>query len=156
MNTIVPLANITADNEEVSPETTDLLATAWKKITISGSTPDALEIQALFASNGKVTSIDMTGVIEYFEVPVAANPNCLVYAPASAQVENNNVVINGTAKKIVLTECNAFRSLHRHFHAEAISYTRTIEESLTTNAQETTGWRGIVLPFDVSTVQVSK
>lgn len=98
MNTIVPLANITADNEEVSPETTDLLATA-KKITISGSTPDALEIQALFASNEKVTSIDMTGVIEYFEVPVAANPNCLVYAPASAQVENNNVVINGTAKK---------------------------------------------------------
>ena len=39
------------------------------------------------------------------------------------------------------------------FHADAISYTRTIEESLTTNSQETTGWRGIVLPFDVSTIQ---
>lgn len=151
MNTIVPLANITADNEEVSPETTDLLATA-KKITISGSTPDALEIQALFASNEKVTSIDMTGVIEYFEVPVAANPNCLVYAPASAQVENNNVVINGTAKKIVLTDAMPFE-VPTAFHADAISYTRTIEESLTTNAQETTGWRGIVLPFDVSTIQ---
>ena len=151
MNTIAPLANITADNEEVSPETTDLLATA-KKITISGSTPDALEIQALFASNEKVTSIDMTGVIEYFEVPVAANPNCLVYAPASAQVENNNVVINGAAKKIVLTDAMPFEA-PTAFHAEAISYTRTIEESLTTNAQETTGWRGIVLPFDVSTIQ---
>ena len=151
VNAIVPLANITADNEEVSPETTDLLATA-KKITISGSTPDALEIQALFASNEKVTSIDMTGVIEYFEVPVAANPNCLVYAPASAQVENNNVVINGTAKKIVLTDAMPFEA-PTAFHADAISYTRTIEESLTTNAQETTGWRGIVLPFDVSTIQ---
>ena len=43
----------------------------------------------------------------------------------------NNVVINGTAKKIVLTDAMPFEA-PTAFHADAISYTRTIEESLTT------------------------
>ena len=72
------------------------------------------------------------------------------FAPEWLQVQEE--LLNGTAKKIVLTDAMPFEA-PTAFHADAISYTRTIEESLTTNSQETTGWRGIVLPFDVSTIQ---
>ncbi len=150
MNSIVTLADITADGTAVSPEQPDVLTSA-QKIVISGATPDAAEIGNLLASNENVTSIDMSGVTAYFEPITTANPNCLIYAPASAQSDESNVVINGIASQVVLTDGKPFEAPST-FRANAITYTRMLDENLTTNAQETSGWRSIVVPFDVTTI----
>lgn len=148
MNSIVSLAEITADGSTVSPEATDALATA-RKIVISGATPDAAEIGALLTSNDQVTSIDMSGVTAYFEPLATGNPNCLTYAPASAQSDADNVIIDGVARQITLTDACPFEA-PTAFRAEAIAYTHTLDAELTTNAQETSGWRSLVLPFDAT------
>lgn len=150
MNSIVSLAEITADGTVVTPEETSALASA-RKIVITGATPDASAIGALLASNEGVTSIDMSGVTADFEPIATANPNCLVYAPAAAQSEADNVIIDGIARQIVLTDGKPFEA-PSDFRANAISYTRSLDENLTTNEQETSGWRSIVLPFDVTTI----
>lgn len=150
MNSIVSLAEITADGSAVSPEETGSLATA-RKIVISGATPDAAEIGTLLASNDQVTSIDMSGVTAYFEPITTGNPNCLTYAPASAQSDASNVIIGGVARQIDLTDACPFEA-PTAFRAETIAYTRTLDEGLTSNAQETSGWRSLVLPFDATTL----
>ena len=84
------------------------------------------------------------------------NPNLLVYvneaslAPQGVQ----NVVINGVANEIVLTDVqegnNNFYA-PQGFVAERISYTRNFGQSTTKGTSR--GWESIALPFDVQTIQ---
>ena len=84
------------------------------------------------------------------------NPNLLVYvneaslAPQGVQ----NVVINGVANEIVLTDVqegnNNFYA-PQAFVAERISYTRNFGQSTTKGTSR--GWESIALPFHVQTIQ---
>jgi len=83
------------------------------------------------------------------------NPNLLVYvnnaslAPSSVQ----NVVINGQAREIVLTDATSGNNnfyVPQAFTAERISYTRNFAQS--TQVGVSRGWESIALPFDVQTI----
>ena len=84
------------------------------------------------------------------------NPNLLVYvndaslAPQGVQ----NVVINGLAREIVLTDVQDGNNdwfAPQAFVAERISYTRNFAQSTTKGTSR--GWESIALPFDVQTIQ---
>ena len=84
------------------------------------------------------------------------NPNLLVYvndaslAPQGVQ----NVVINGLAREIVLTDAQDGNNdwyAPQAFVAERISYTRNFGQSTTKGTSR--GWESIALPFDVQTIQ---
>ncbi len=84
------------------------------------------------------------------------NPNLLVYvndaslAPQGVQ----NVVINGQAREIVLTDAQDGNNdwyAPQAFVAERISYTRNFTQS--TSKGTSRGWESIALPFDVQTIQ---
>ncbi len=84
------------------------------------------------------------------------NPNLLVYvsAEALAPAGVQNVVINGVAKSIVLTdtkEGNGNFCVPQQFTAESISYTRNFQQ--TTQIGVCRGWETIALPFDVQSIK---
>lgn len=69
---------------------------------------------------------------------IKVNPNALLYA--NEDYENvNNVVANGTAKNVVLTDANAF-NCPEDFTAEKVSLKRTVRENI----------NSFVLPFYVA------
>lgn len=76
--------------------------------------------------------------------------NCLIYALQKTECTyEGNVIINGLADKIRLTDAKGFRC-PTAFKAKDISYTRTF--SMTSgNKEAAAGWESIVLPFDVQT-----
>jgi len=84
-----------------------------------------------------------------------SNPNLLIYAQSESMVPANrdNVVINGVAKNVVLTDtvsgnCNFYAP--QAFTAEAIQYTRTFSQQ--TQIGVSRGWEAIALPFTVQTI----
>jgi surface protein len=83
------------------------------------------------------------------------NPNLLVYVnwdlmqPAGVQ----NVVINGQAREIVLTDATSGNNnfyVPQTFTAERISYTRNFTQ--TTQVGVSRGWESIALPFNVQRI----
>jgi len=83
------------------------------------------------------------------------NPNLLVYvndaslAPKGVQ----NVVINGTAPEIILTDVESGNNnwyCPQPFTAQKISYTRNFQQQ--TQIGVSRGWETIALPFDVQTI----
>ena len=98
-------------------------------------------------SSAGLASSDLQGI---------TNPNLLVYvndaslAPQGVQ----NVVINGLAREIVLTDAQDGNNdwyAPQAFVAERISYTRNFGQSTTKGTSR--GWESIALPFDVQTIQ---
>lgn len=90
------------------------------------------------ATNG-VTSIDMRGTVTK-DVDVAQffkNPNTIVYADAA--YDHANVVFDGTAKTLELTDANAFNAPEK-FTAESVKLTRRVRG----------GINSFILPFEVS------
>ena len=84
-----------------------------------------------------------------------ANPNLLIYVTdeTKAPVDRDNVVINGFAKNIVLTDVaqgNNNFYCPQSFTAEAISYTREFKQK--TQIGVSRGWETIALPFNVQTI----
>ena len=85
-----------------------------------------------------VTSIDMRGTVtkdvdinQFFK-----NPNTIVYADEN--YEHANVVVNGTAKSLELTDANAFSAPH-DFTATTVKLTRGVKKDV----------NSFVLPFKV-------
>lgn len=82
------------------------------------------------------------------------NPNLLVYvneaskAPAGVQ----NVIVNGTASQIVLTDASGNNNFFcpEPFTAQYISYTRNFSQ--TTEIGVSRGWETIALPFNVQSI----
>ena len=79
------------------------------------------------------------------------NPNMLVYVQSESYAPTNvqNIVANGRARKIVLTDAASGNDFNCPvaFTAEEISYTHRY--SMTTGIGECRGWETIALPFDV-------
>ena len=84
------------------------------------------------------------------------NPNLLIFVDndsKAASVERDNIVINGQAKIIRLTDAKAGNNnfyCPQTFTAEIISYTRDFEQE--TQVGVSRGWESIALPFDVETI----
>ena len=99
-----------------------------------------------------------------FTVPDAVstmvnNPNLLVYVNSDALAPKNmtNVVINGWAKTIVLTdtkEGNGNFCCPQAFTAEKVSYTREFLQE--TQVGVSRGWESLALPFTVQTITHEK
>lgn len=86
-----------------------------------------------------VTSVDMRGTVTK-DVDVAQffkNPNTIVYADAA--YDHANVVVNGTATNLLLTDANAFNAPY-DFTAESVKLTRSLQN----------GINSFMLPFEVS------
>lgn len=84
-----------------------------------------------------LTSVDIRGAQASdvdADMLIKVNPNALLYA--NEAYDHNNVVANGTAKNVVLTDANAF-NCPEDFTAEKVSLTRTVRE----------GINSFVLPF---------
>ena len=84
------------------------------------------------------------------------NPNLLVYVNDASLAPSNvqNVVVNGLAKEIVLTDVTDGNNnwyAPQAFVAERISYSRLFSQ--TTQKGVSRGWESIALPFDVQTIQ---
>lgn len=79
------------------------------------------------------------------------NPNLLLYVTEAsmAPTDRDNVVINGFAKNIRLSEGGDFYC-PQAFTAEAISYTREFKQQ--TQIGVSRGWETIALPFTVQTI----
>ena len=79
------------------------------------------------------------------------NPNLLLYVTEAsmAPTDRDNVVINGFAKNIRLSEGGNFHC-PQAFTAEAISYTREFKQQ--TQIGVSRGWETIALPFTVQTI----
>ena len=82
------------------------------------------------------------------------NPNLLLYVKdvAYAPTTIQNIVVNNTAEKIVLTEAASDNNFYcpQAFTARQISYTH--HYNMQTGVEESRGWETIALPFDVQTI----
>ena len=102
----------------------------------------------VWEGNGELTSEQMQGI---------TNPNLLVYvneaskAPAGVQ----NIIVNGSAAQIVLTDASGNNNFHcpLSFTAQSISYTRNFSQ--TTEIGVCRGWETIALPFNVQSISHS-
>ena len=86
------------------------------------------------------------------------NPNLLIYVnDASVAPDRDNIIINGRAKNIVLTdtkEGNGNFYCPKEFEAEMISYTRNFQQQTVVGVSR--GWESIALPFAVQTIMHEK
>ena len=83
-----------------------------------------------------------------------SNPNLLLYVKAEeyAPAAIKNVVVNGTASSITLTEAASGNNFYcpQAFTARSISFTHRY--SMTTGIGESRGWETLALPFDVQSI----
>ena len=82
------------------------------------------------------------------------NPNLLLYVKDAqyAPTAIHNVVVNGNANDIVLTDAGSGNNFYcpQAFTAQHISYTHNYQ--MQTGVDDVKGWETIVLPFDVQTI----
>ena len=89
------------------------------------------------------------------ELQRMVNPNLLIYVTdeTKAPADRNNIIVDGFAKNIVLTDVaqgNNDFYCPQSFTAEAISYTREFKQK--TQIGVSRGWETIALPFNVQTI----
>ena len=89
------------------------------------------------------------------ELQRMVNPNLLIYVTdeTKAPADRNNIIVDGFAKNIVLTDVaqgNNDFYCPQSFTAEAISYTREFKQK--TQIGVSRGWETIALPFKVQTI----
>jgi len=84
-----------------------------------------------------------------------SNPNLLVYVTEASKAPSGiqNLVINGTAEEIVLTDASGNNNFYcpQSFTAQSISYTRSFSQ--TTEIEVCRGWETISLPFAVQSIR---
>ena len=82
------------------------------------------------------------------------NPNLLLYVKSASNAPTTikNVVVNGSANSITLTDENSGNNFYcpQEFTAKSISYTHFY--SMKTGIGEARGWETIALPFDVQKI----
>ena len=83
------------------------------------------------------------------------NPNLLVYVTEASKAPSGvqNLVINGTAAEIILTDASGNNNFYcpQSFTAQSISYTRSFSQ--TTQIDVCQGWETISLPFTVQSIR---
>ena len=136
---------------------TDGVLTAGGGITMK----DALEVVGgreevaktitaiVWNSSAALTNSDLQGL---------DNPNMLIFVKDGSQApDRDNVIINGRAKTIVLTdtkEGNGNFCCPQAFTAEKVSYTREFLQE--TQVGVSRGWESLALPFTVQTITHEK
>ena len=135
----------------------------------SGSYGQSLKVPAAFYANGKTWQVkgmdsgvltsnpQLAAVIWEAFVKFDAspnNPNFLLYVTSADYAPSTikNVIVNGTANSITLTETTSGNDFYcpEAFTAQSISYTHNY--MMTTGIGESLGWETIALPFDVQTI----
>ena len=83
------------------------------------------------------------------------NPNLLVYVTEASKAPSGvqNLIINGTAAEIILTDASGNNNFYcpQSFTAQSISYTRSFSQ--TTQIDVCQGWETISLPFTVQSIR---
>jgi surface protein len=96
-------------------------------------------------STASLTNSDLQGL---------DNPNMLIYVYNGTQApDRNNVIIDGRAKNIVLTDAKEGNNnfyCPQAFTAEKVTYTRNFQQQ--TQVGVSRGWESIALPFTVQTI----
>ncbi len=180
------ISNITANTtvevvfvEDIKALTNDgvnYVVVSYEDKTVKVSSGDyglCLTVPTEFASNGftwRVVGIDddalsgskdLAAVVWNPSVAFTArveNPNLLMYvvdkqyAPSGIQ----NVIVNGAAEEIILTDAESGNNFYcpQEFTASSINYAHRFE--MMTGFGESRGWETIALPFDVQQVSDSK
>lgn len=176
------ISNITANTtivvafeEEVTALTVEgvnysVVSQTEKTVKVAtGNYGQVLTVPATVTQNGKtwtVTGISNDALKDSEELaaviwnPSAAftatvsNPNLLLYVKAEeyAPAAVKNVVVNGTANSITLTEAASGNNFYcpQAFTARSISYTHRY--GMTTGIGESRGWETLALPFDVQNI----
>ena len=129
-------------------------------LTVGGSTTmaDALEYAGGRAEVAKtITAVvwNSTAMLTNTDLQGLDNPNLLVYVNDAALAPQGvqNVVVDGVAKEIVLTDVEEGNNnfyCPQAFTAETISYSRTFQQH--TQIGVCRGWETIALPFTVQSV----
>ena len=114
--------------------------------SVGGRTEAAKTIAAIVWNGDSALTANMLAGID--------NPNLLVYVTEASKAPSGvqNVVINGIAEKIVLTDATGNNNFYcpQSFTAQSISYTRDFSQ--TTEIQVSRGWETIALPFPVQNI----
>ena len=160
------ISNITADdlNYTVTSQTNNTVN------LMNGGSGLVLTVPATITQNGttwKVTGIDNNALKDNTELaaiiwnPEAAftatvsNPNLLLYAKSAQYAPSTikNVVVNGTANSITLTDAASGNNFYcpEAFTAQKISYSH--HYTMMTGIGESRGWETIALPFDVQKIE---
>ena len=128
-------------------------------LTIEGNTTVA---EALESFGVSTVTESIAAIVYNSSVPMAnsdlqaiTNPNLLIYVKSDslAPADRNNIIVDGFAKNIVLTDVaqgNNDFYCPQSFTAEAISYTREFKQK--TQIGVSRGWETIALPFNVQTI----
>ncbi len=128
-------------------------------LTIEGNTTVA---EALESFGVSTVTESIAAIVYNSSVPMAnsdlqaiTNPNLLIYVKSDslAPADRNNIIVDGFAKNIVLTDVaqgNNDFYCPQAFTAEAISYTREFKQQ--TQIGVSRGWETIALPFNVQTI----
>ena len=107
---------------------------------------------AALAGNTELAAIIWNPAAE-FTLNVS-NPNLLLYVTSASYAPSSitNVIVNGTANKIVLVDAASGNDFYcpNEFTAKSISYTHNY--LMTTGIGESRGWETIALPFDVQKI----
>ena len=107
---------------------------------------------AALAGNSELSAIIWNPAAE-FTLNVS-NPNLLLYVTSASFAPSSitNVIVNGTANKIVLVDAASGNDFYcpNEFTAKSISYTHNY--LMTTGIGESRGWETIALPFDVQKI----
>lgn len=115
--------------------------------SVGGRTEAAKTIAAIVWNGDEALTADMLQGID--------NPNLLVYVTEASKAPSGvqNVVINGTAAEIILTDASGNNNFFcpQSFTAQSISYTRDFSQ--TTEIEVCRGWETIALPFDVQSIR---
>ena len=114
----------------------------------------------IFVNCGSLASIVAgNATISEGEYAKVKNPNLLVYVNNESLAPSNitNVVVNGFAKNIVLTDAKEGNNnwfCPQTFTAEMVNYTREFRQETTVGVSR--GWEAIALPFDVQNITHEK
>ena len=130
----------------VIPATVSYDGDTW---TVAGVVDGAFNLSAITAITWNPNTAIGNGAFG-----AQTNPNLLLYVKSEAYAPTNvqNVIANGLAKKIVLTDAASGNDFNcpEAFTAEEISYTHRY--GMTTGIGECRGWETIALPFTVQKV----
>ena len=140
---------LTRVQNSITLEVSDKISYQAQDWNIIGITENALE-----------NSEDMAAIVWNPEIPFTAkvaNPNLLLYVKdeAYAPAGIRNVVVNGFAKAITLTDAQSGNNFYcpSSFTTQSIIYTHNY--SMKTGLNESKGWETIALPFDVQQISHS-
>ncbi len=120
------------------------------KATYADGSQGTIELSSTIDTPQSALSLDISSVSGVTTVTPNSNPNTLYFVGETtpAGLENCNVVKNGVAEKLNLSDDYGFYS-PTMFYANAATYTRKFD----IGANGSGGWSTIVVPFNVTTIK---